>query len=84
MAIVSYTLEELKKMPDRTNWERLRNMRDEDIDYSDSPDITELLEQGLVRPVSREYLMSILHGKREEAMCVAEPQAKYGNKNETN
>jgi len=37
MAIVRYSLEEIKKMPSLTDWERLRNMQDEDIDYSDNP-----------------------------------------------
>jgi len=37
MAIVSYSLEEIKKMPDLTDWERVLNMKDEDIDYSDNP-----------------------------------------------
>ena len=35
MAIVSYTLEELRKMPSLTDWERLRNIRDENIIYDD-------------------------------------------------
>ncbi|MDR0874399.1 MAG: BrnA antitoxin family protein [Prevotellaceae bacterium] len=41
MAIVSYTWEELEKMPSLTDWERLRNMKDEDIDYSDIPPLTD-------------------------------------------
>ncbi|MDR0829530.1 MAG: hypothetical protein LBN95_05395 [Prevotellaceae bacterium] len=41
MAIVSYTWEELEKMPSYTDWERLRNMKDEDIDYSDIPPLTD-------------------------------------------
>jgi len=41
MAIVSYTLEELKKMPSLTDWERLKNMTDDDIDYSDNPEWTD-------------------------------------------
>jgi len=40
MAIVRYTSEELDKMTDLTNWEKLRNMTDEDIDYSDIPEWT--------------------------------------------
>ncbi len=39
--IVSYTTEELDRMPDRTDWERLRAMRDEDIDTSDIPELGE-------------------------------------------
>ncbi|MDR1997845.1 MAG: BrnA antitoxin family protein [Candidatus Margulisbacteria bacterium] len=53
MAIVRYTAEELKKMPSKTDWVRVKNMRDADIDYSDCPDVTELLRKGLVRPVGR-------------------------------
>jgi hypothetical protein len=37
MAIVSYTWEEIQKLPDLTDWERVKNMKDEDIDYSDNP-----------------------------------------------
>jgi hypothetical protein len=33
-----------------TDWERLRNMKDVDIDYSDIPPITdEMLENGVIR-----------------------------------
>ena len=41
MAIVRYTSEELDKMTGQTDWERLRNMTDEDIDYSDIPPWTD-------------------------------------------
>ena len=41
MAIVRYTSEELDKMKGQTDWERLRNMTDEDIDYSDIPEMTD-------------------------------------------
>jgi uncharacterized protein (DUF4415 family) len=41
MAIVRYTSEELDKMTGETDWERLRNMTDEDIDYSDIPPWTD-------------------------------------------
>ena len=34
----------------RTNWERLKTMRDEDIDYSDIPKITpEMFAKGVVK-----------------------------------
>jgi len=36
--IVSYTAEEMDKLPDLTDWERVKNMSDDDIDYSDIPD----------------------------------------------
>ncbi|MDR1027658.1 MAG: BrnA antitoxin family protein [Rickettsiales bacterium] len=41
MAIVSYTLDEIKKLRGKTDWKRLRRMKDEDIDYSDIPPLTE-------------------------------------------
>ena len=42
MAIVSYTLEELKKMPSLTDWERVLNMKDEDIVIDeDNPEWTD-------------------------------------------
>ena len=42
MPIVQYTTKQLKKMKSETDWERLRNMKDEDIDLSDpdAPEIT--------------------------------------------
>jgi len=40
--IVSYTAEEMKKLPDLTDWEFVKNMTDEDIFYDeDSPEITD-------------------------------------------
>jgi len=40
--IVSFTAEEMKELPDLTDWERVKNMTDEDIVYDeDSPEITE-------------------------------------------
>jgi uncharacterized protein (DUF4415 family) len=50
MAIVRYTLEEIKKMPDRTDWERIRKMTDEDIDYSDCPAMTDEMLATATRP----------------------------------
>ena len=41
MAIVRYTKDELDKMTGLTDWEYLRNMTDEDIDYSDIPEWTD-------------------------------------------
>jgi uncharacterized protein (DUF4415 family) len=40
MAIVRYTTEQLKKMKSLTDLERIRNMKDKDIDFSDTPEIT--------------------------------------------
>ena len=41
MAIVRYTSEELDQMKGQTDWEYLRNMTDEDIDFSDIPEWTD-------------------------------------------
>jgi uncharacterized protein (DUF4415 family) len=51
MAIVSYTLSELKKMKSLSDWERVHKMKEEDIDYSDAPDLAELIDKGLVHEV---------------------------------
>jgi uncharacterized protein (DUF4415 family) len=40
MAIVRYTSETVPK-PTREDWERVKNLKDEDIDYSDIPEITD-------------------------------------------
>jgi len=55
MAIVRYTAEEMDKLPSMTDWERLRNMKDEDVDTSDpdAPELTELLKMGKMRMVAR-------------------------------
>ncbi len=49
----TYTTTQLKKMKSKTDWNRVRNMSDADIDYSDSPDVTELIAKGQVRMVGR-------------------------------
>lgn len=41
MAIVRYTTEQLKKMKSLTDWKRVCNTNDENIDFSDAPEITE-------------------------------------------
>ena len=41
MAIVRYTSEELDKMTGQTDWEYLRNMTEDDIDFSDIPEWTD-------------------------------------------
>ena len=38
--IVRYTSEELRNLPDLTDWDRVLNMKDEDIDFSDLPELT--------------------------------------------
>ena len=37
LAVKSYTVAQMRKKKDLTNWEKLRNMKEEDIDYSDIP-----------------------------------------------
>ena len=40
--IVSYSAEEMDNLPDLTDWDRVRNMTDDDIVYDeDSPEITD-------------------------------------------
>jgi uncharacterized protein (DUF4415 family) len=39
MAIVKYTLAELKKMPSQTDWKRVKNIKDKDIDFSGNPEL---------------------------------------------
>ena len=39
--IVRYTSEELKRLPDLTDWNRVLNVKDEDIDFSDIPELDE-------------------------------------------
>jgi uncharacterized protein (DUF4415 family) len=53
MAIVRYTTEQLKKLKDKTDWTRVLSMTDDDIDYSDAPDIVDMLERGEARLVGR-------------------------------
>ena len=53
MAIVRYTTEQLKKMKDLTDYKRLSKMKDSDIDYSDAPDMVDMLERGELRLVGR-------------------------------
>jgi len=44
MPIVRYTIKQLKKMKSLTDWDKLRNMKDEDIDLTD-PDAPELTDE---------------------------------------
>ena len=41
MAIVKYSLEELKNFKGETDWERVKNMTEDEIDYSDIPMFTD-------------------------------------------
>jgi len=55
MAIKQYAEEELDKMKSMTDLDRVKNMKDEDIDTSDpdAPDVAELLEKGLAYRIGR-------------------------------
>ena len=53
MAIVSYTTEQLKKMKSKTDLKRVHAMTDDDIDYSDAPDVAEMVARGEARIVGR-------------------------------
>ena len=54
MADVKYTAEEMRKLPDKTDWKKLLSMRDEDIICDDeAPDVCELLESGRAKIVKR-------------------------------
>ena len=56
--IVSYTAEEVSKLKGRTDWDRVRNMKDEDIDTSDIPELGEDFWKyaKLFRPSEREMI----------------------------
>ena len=54
MAIVSYTSKELDKLEDLTDWKRVRKMKDEDIDFSDAPELTD--EQAKYGILTSKYL----------------------------
>jgi len=41
MAIVTNSLEEMKNFKGKTDWERVKNMTEEEIDYSDIPLFTD-------------------------------------------
>ena len=54
MGIVRYIAKQMKKLTDQTDWERVNNMRDEDIVCDDdSPDPFKLIAQGKVKRVGR-------------------------------
>ena len=41
MAMVTYSSEELKNYKGKTDWERVKNMTDDEIDFSDIPMLTD-------------------------------------------
>ena len=59
--IVSYTLEEIKKLPDKTDLVRLRKMKDKDIDMSDIPLLTDEFWENarLIRPNQKKQAVSV-------------------------
>ena len=58
MPIVSYTAEEMRELAKKTDWEKIRNMSEEDIDYTDIPEVTEEdFASSKVRRISKDELM---------------------------
>ncbi len=53
MAIVRYTTTQLKKMKSKTDITRVHAMTDADIDYSDAPDVADMVANGKARIVGR-------------------------------
>ena len=51
MKLTKVTSKGIRTMKSMTNWDAIKRMKDSDIDYSDSPDITELLKSGKLRLV---------------------------------
>lgn len=48
MSVKTFTLDQIRRMRDRTDVERLRRMKDEDIDFSDIPKLSEKFIRGMV------------------------------------
>ncbi|MDR3243725.1 MAG: BrnA antitoxin family protein [Elusimicrobiota bacterium] len=55
MAIKRYTIEEIKKLKSLTNWDKMKNIKDEDINLNDpdAPDMADLFAKGLISRVGR-------------------------------
>jgi uncharacterized protein (DUF4415 family) len=53
MAIKRYTDLQMEKLPDSTDWARIKKMRDSDIDFSDVPMATPKMLAHAVRPRGR-------------------------------
>ena len=49
MELKSYTSEEMKRLKSETDWERVKNMSDDDIDFSDIPELTDEMAKKAVR-----------------------------------
>ena len=56
MTMKSYSLEEIRKLKDETDWERVRNMSDDDINFSDIPELTDEMAAKGVRYKNGELL----------------------------
>jgi hypothetical protein len=52
MAIKRYTEEQIRSMKSLTDWERVKNMKDEDLDLTDpdAPEVSELIRKGILVP----------------------------------
>jgi hypothetical protein len=74
MAIKSYTTEQLKRMKSETDYERLAKMTDDDIDFSDSPNVYDLLMAGKVRIVENPVLKAIREEEAKKAEKAKENQ----------
>jgi uncharacterized protein (DUF4415 family) len=73
MAIKSYTTEQLKKMKSKTDYEYLAKMTDDDIDYSDCPDIYDRYMAGELVIVENPVLKAI---KAEETKRAEKTSSK--------
>ncbi len=82
--IINYTTAELKKLADKTDWQRVHHMSDEDIVYDeDSPEITEaMFAKGIMlqRPpthpgerLRREFLIPLSLTQQELAEAIRVP-----------
>jgi hypothetical protein len=56
MKTVRYTSEEMDKLPDTTDWERVKNMSDDEIDFSDIPELTDEMASRMVHYTNGELL----------------------------
>ncbi|GEM_PF-323993 len=83
--IISYTTAELKNLTDKTDWQRIHHMSDEDMVYDeDSPEITEaMFAKGIMpqRPpthpgerLRREFLIPLSLTQQELAEAIRVPR----------
>jgi uncharacterized protein (DUF4415 family) len=76
MAIKSYTTEQLKKMKSKTDYEYLAKMTDDDIDYSDCPDIYDRYMAGELVIVENPVLKAIKAEEAKKAKTVEKASPK--------